>query len=225
MMRAGLGYGITEHLKVSFTAPILFRADPFAPARVAPFTPMGKDFEGQVLWRFQRKAAGVGSRLETTAIGGVLAPGPQDMGGTLKRIDSGVGGLMGIVTGYASRSHYAWGGVTYQRYAEANGDRRPDLRFYSLVYAYRPKSWRQDDGWDWRIIGEMTGERAGSIQARGAALSGSEAHQIFAGPSTLAVWKNYGLGFGVQFPVHRAVSPIYYPQERVRFSVNFAYFF
>ena len=225
MMRLGLGYGITEHLKISVTAPVVFRTDSLAPARVAPFTPMGNDFEGQVLWRFQRKTVGVGSRLETTAIGGVLATGPQDMGGTLKPIQSSAGGLVGIVSGYASRSHYLWGGTTYQRYAESSGDRRPDLLFYSAVYAYRPKSWRKDEGWDWRIIGELTGERAGSIQQAGTPLAGSQAHQIFVGPSTLAVWKNYGIGFGVLFPVYRAVNPIYYPSERVRFSINFAYFF
>jgi hypothetical protein len=167
---------------------------------------MGGDFEGLAIWRFHRQDTGVGSRFESAAIGGILLPSPQAAGG-------GVGGLIGGVTGIASRSHYAWGGATYQRYSSSNGHRRPDLLFYSFAYAYRPPSWRTDSGWDWRIFGEMTGER-----------SGSDSHQIFLGPTTLGVYKNYAVSAGIQFPVYRDSSPIY-PRERVRFAVNFAYFF
>src|ERR1700738_4013710 len=51
MFRATLGYGITENFKVSVSAPVLFQTEPFTPARVAPFTPMGGDFEGLAIWR------------------------------------------------------------------------------------------------------------------------------------------------------------------------------
>jgi hypothetical protein len=206
MFRPALGYGLTENLKVSVSAPVVFKAEPFAPNRVSAFTSMGGDFEGLAIWRFHRQDTGVGSRFESAAIGGVLLPSPQAAGG-------GVGGLIGGVTGIASRSHYAWGGATYQRYSSSNGHRRPDLLFYSFAYAYRPPSWRTDSGWDWRIFGEMTGER-----------SGSDSHQIFLGPTTLGVYKNYAVSAGIQFPVYRDSSPIY-PRERVRFAVNFAYFF
>jgi len=225
MFRATLGYGVTENFKVSVSAPVLFQAEPFAPARVAPFTPMGGDFEGLAIWRFHRQDTGVGSRFETAAIGGILVPGAQNAGGPIKGLHSGVGAMAGVVSGVASRSHYAWAGATYQRYAESDRDRRPDLLFYSLAYGFRPPSWRTDRGWDWRIFGELTGEKGGHIQSAGLALPGSNGHQVFVGPTTLGVHKNYAVSAGVQFPVYQDVSRLYYPRERFRFAINFSYFF
>ena len=225
MFRATLGYGVTENFKVSVSAPVLFQTEPFAPARVAAFTPMGGDFEGLAIWRFHRQDTGVGSRFETAAIGGILVPGPQGAGGPLKGLRSGPGAMAGIVSGIASRSHYAWAGVTYQRYSESDRDRRPDLLFYSLAYAYRPPSWRTDTGWDWRIFGELTGEKSGKIQSAGIVLPGSIGHQVFVGPTTLGVYKNYAVSAGVQFPVYQDVSRLYYPRERFRFAISFSYFF
>jgi hypothetical protein len=224
MFRGAIGYGVTENFKVSVSAPVIFQAEPFPQARTAAFTPMGNDFEGLAIWRFDRQDTGVGSRFESTAIGGLLVPGPQASNGPLRGISSGPGALAGIVTGVASRSHYAWGGMSYQRYATSNGDHKPDLLFYSLAYAYRPRSWRTDSGWDWRIFGELTGERAGSIQRTGVTMPGSDSHQFFLGPTTLGVYKNIAFSAGVQFAVHRNVSPIY-PRERVRFAINFSRFF
>jgi hypothetical protein len=224
MFRATLGYGLTENLKLSISAPVQFQAEPFPPGRVAPFTPMGSDFEGLAIWRLHRQDTGVGSRFETAAIGGLLVPGFQESSGPTRGLHSSVGALCGIVTGVASRSHYAWAGTSYQRYAASDHDRRPDLLFYSAVYAYRPPSWRTDTGWDWRIFGELTGERTGSIERAAVQLPNSNTHQVFVGPTTLGVYKNYAVSAGVQFPVYRDVSPMY-PRERVRFAVNFSYFF
>jgi hypothetical protein len=135
MVRETLGYGITEDLKVSVSGPIIFQTDPFGVARTAAFTPMGNDCEALGLWRFERKDVGVGSRIEATAMGGLLVPGPQAESGPVKGMKSRPGVLAGIVTGIASRSHYVWVGTTYQRYAADAGDRRPDLLFYSFAYA------------------------------------------------------------------------------------------
>jgi hypothetical protein len=224
MLRATLGYGLTENLKISISAPVVFEAEPFTAARVAAFTPMGGDLEGLAIWRFRRQDTGVGSRFETAAIGGLLVPGPQHAGGPEKRLHSGPGGLAGIVTGVASRGHYAWTGGSYQSYAESAGDRKPSLLFYSAVYGYRQPSWRTDTGWDWRIFGELTGERTGKLQFAGLKLPGSDSHQMLLGPTTLGVYKNYAVSAGLQFPLYRDVSPIF-PRERVRFSINFSYFF
>ena len=129
------------------------------------------------------------------------------------------------VTGIASRSQYVWVGSTYQRHAESKGDRRPDLISSSLVYGYRPQSWRTDyPRWDWRVFGELTGERSGSLQRNDAALPGSQAAQIFLGPSVLGVYRAIGVEAGMQFPIYRDVGPLY-SRERYRFAVNFAYFF
>ncbi|MGH9723332.1 MAG: hypothetical protein ACRD8O_24235 [Bryobacteraceae bacterium] len=70
----------------------------------------------------------------------------------------------------------------------------------------------------------MTGERAGRIEQLGSKLPRSDSHLVFPGPTTLGVYKNYAVSAGVQFPVFRDSSPLY-PRERVRFAVNFAYFF
>jgi hypothetical protein len=185
---------------------------------------MGGDFEALGLWRFQRTDFKVGARFETTAIGGLLLPGPQADTGPLQGMKSRPGGLVGLVSGVASRSHYAWAGATYQRYAASDGDRRPDLLFYSFAYAYRPESWRKDNGWDWRIFGECTGERTGLIQRSGNALLDSRSNQVFVGPTTLGVYKNYAVSAGAQFAVHRDVGPVH-PRERVRVAVNFTIFF
>lgn len=216
MVRGALGYGLTEDLKVSVSAPVVFTAEPLAPARMSAFTPMTGDIESLVTWRFHRQDTGVGSRIESAAIGGVLLPGPQEMGGA--------GGFAGAVTGFASRANYFWVGGSYQKYSATRGDRRPGLLTYSVSYAYRPRSWRTDEGWDWRVFGELTGERAGRILSRGATLPGSESHQVLLGPTTLGVYKNYAVSAGIQFPIYRAVSPVY-GRERFRWSVNVAYFF
>lgn len=224
MFRPAIGYGITENFKIAASAPVSFSTEPFAPSRLSAFTSMSGDFEGIAIWRFHRQDTGVGSRFESALIAGVLLPSPRDPGGYLKDVRGAPGALIGGVNGFASRSHYAWGGATYQRYASNEGDRRPDLLFYTFAYAYRPPSWRTDTGWDWRIFGEMTGERAGDIQRAGARLPGTDSHQVFIGPTTLGVYKNYAVSAGIQFPVHRAVAPVY-PSERFRFALNFAYFF
>lgn len=224
MVRGALGYGITENLKVSLSAPVVLSAEPLAPARMSALTPMTGDIEGLLTWRFHRQDTGIGSRVESAVIGGLLIPGPQEMGGALRNIESGVGGFIGGVTGLASRSNYFWVGGSYQRYAERRGDTRPDLLAYTAAYAYRPRSWRTDTGWDWRIFGELTGERSGRIERRGTTLPATDSHQLLLGPTTLGVYKNYAVSAGIQFPVYRAVSPIY-GRERFRWSVNVAYFF
>jgi hypothetical protein len=224
MYRGTLGYGVTENLRVSVSAPLLFQTDAFATSRTAAVTPMGGDFEVLGLWRFQRKDFGVGKRFETTAIGGLLVPGPQVDNGALQGMKNRPGGLVGIVSGVTSRSHYAWVGTTYQRYAPAVGDRRGDLQFYSFAYAYRPESWRRDNGWDWRIFAECTGERLSSLQRAGMDVPGSRSDQAFVGPTALGVYKNYAVSAGVQFPIYQNVGVVY-PRERVRVSVNFTWFF
>jgi len=200
MMRGGLGYGITRDLKISLSAPVVFQREVLPPGRFAGFMPMGGDVEVLSTWRFHRQNTGVGQRWESAVIGGLLVGGPQAAERSKR-----VGGIAGAVTGYASREHYGWGGVTVQtRAADAPVQRRQV--FYSGVYGYRPAAWRRDQGWDWRLFGEMTGEQS----------TGS--HRVFLGPSLLGVYKNYGISVGAQAPVNGG-------RERFRLSVNLAYFF
>ena len=111
MFRPALGYGVTENFKVSISAPLVLKAEPFAASRLSAFTSMMGDFEGTAIWRFHRQDTGIGSRVESALIGGLVAPGPQAAGGLLQPIHSGLGALVGGVTGIASRSHYAWGAL------------------------------------------------------------------------------------------------------------------
>ena len=59
-----------------------------------------------------------------------------------------------------------------RKFAEHDGDRRPDVFDYSLVYGYRPPKWRRTpDKWDWRLFGELVGERSNKFQQANAAVS------------------------------------------------------
>lgn len=224
VLEAELSYGLTQNIKLAVSGPVVFQADPYPRSSVTANTPISGDFSGLVWWRFQKKDF-AGKRVETTAVAGAIVPGPQHETGLYKGLNSGPGYLTGVVTGVASRSQYVWVGTSYQRYAESKGDRRPDLLTYTAVYGYRPFSWRTDyPRWDWRVFGEFTGERTGTLQRQTFELLGSGANQMFLGPSVLGVYRAIGIEAGMQFPVYRDAGPLF-PKERYRFAVNFAYFF
>ncbi len=223
-LEAELTYGVTQNVKLEVSGPVVFEPDPYPRSSVTTNTPISGDFSSLAWWRFQKKDF-AGKRIESTAVGGVLFPGPQQEAGVYRGLNSGIGYLVGAVTGIASRSQYVWVGASYQQYAESKGDRRPDLLSYTAVYGYRPLSWRTDyPRWDWRIFGELTGERAGTLQRQMVELSGSQANQIFVGPSVLGVYRATGIEAGMQFPIYRDAGPLF-PKERYRFAINFAYFF
>jgi hypothetical protein len=94
---------------------------------------------------------------------------------------------------------------------------------YSLVYGYRPAKWRRPrDKWDWRLFGELVGERSGRFVEENAGVPGSQAHMVFAGPTALGIYRNYTVSFGAQLPIFSDVGSLF-PKERVRFAVNFSY--
>ena len=223
-LEAELTYGLTQNLKLAVSGPIVLQPDPYPRSSVTTNTPISGDFSGLAWWRFQRKDF-AGKRVESTAVAGVLVPGPQRETGIYRDLNSGAGYLVGGVTGVASRSQYVWVGASYQRYAESKGDRRPDLFSYTAVYGYRPLAWRTDyPRWDWRVFGEFTGERTGTLQRQNFEVAGSGAKQMFLGPSLLGVYRAIGIEAGMQFPIYRDAGPLY-PRERYRFAINFAWFF
>jgi hypothetical protein len=217
-IRELLGYGFTPHLTLSFTLPVVVGNTPLPPTRIQA----GADFDSTLAWRFQHRATKVGTRLESTAFGGFVIPGPQSgFGGT--GLTNAPGFMLGGVTGRASLSHYLWLGGTYTRFAEHLGSQRSAVFDYSLVYGYRPPKWRRPpDKWDWRLFAELVGERSGSIQQSHVVLANTQAHQVFLGPSALGIYRNYTVGFGAQFPIYQNVEP-QFPKERVRIAVNFSY--
>lgn len=225
MFRTMFSYGITEDLQISWSIPVVFGSAPLAPARVTAMMPGTGDFEGILAWRFHRQGTAVGTRFETTAYGGAIVPGPQRPAGMARDLRRAPGMYAAIATGVASRSHYVWGGIGYTRFAEASGDTRPDVLSYSAVWGYRPPPLRKDyPHWDWRLFVEMTGEKAGDLERDGVAHPGTGGHQIFVGPATLGIYKNYAIEAGIQFPVYRDVGARL-QREDFRYGINFSYFF
>src|ERR1051326_2616709 len=156
-LKGMVSYGITPHLQLSLVAPGLAQQGSLPMSMMA-----GGEFLGNVTWRFQHNANAVGRRLESTASVGVVAPGPQDYSGMFRGMHSAPGVNAWVATGMASRSSYVWVGAGAMHFAERGGDQRPNVVSTSLVYGYRPPSWRADrHQWDWRVFAEMTGEHAG----------------------------------------------------------------
>jgi len=218
-LRALVGYGFTPHLTLSFTAPGVLGTTPLPPTRIQP----GADFDSTLAWRFQHNATKIGTRIESTAFAGLVVPGAQSSFNGVVHTTNAPGNLIGAVTGIASRSHYVWLGSTFTKFYERGGDRRPDVLDYSLVYGYRPPAWRKPpDKWDWRLFGELVGEHSNRFLQDNAIVPETQAHQVFLGPSTLGIYRNYTISFGAQFPIYQSVGALF-PKEHVRFAVNFSY--
>ena len=225
MTRAMLTYGITGDLQISISGPAVFSSTPLPPARVTPMMPANGDFEALGAWRFQRRDNGVGSRLETTAYFGLIVPGFQTPPGMLGQLHKAPGAIAMIATGYASRKNYVWVGIGGTHFAESQGDRRPGLLSYSVVWGYRPKPLRRDyPHWDGRFFIEMNGEDSGHVLHNGMSVPGTSGQQIFLGPTTLWLYKKYGIEGGVQFPVYQNTGSAF-QRERLRVAVDFSYFF
>jgi hypothetical protein len=218
-VRGLVGYGFTPHLTLSFTLPAVIGSATLPPTRIQP----GDDFESTLAWRFHHNTTRVGTRFESTAFAGLVVPGPQSTFPGVVHTTNAPGTMIGGVTGMASRSHYLWLGSTFTKFYEHNGDRRPDVLDYSLIYGYRPPKWRKEaDKWDWRLFAELVGERSNRFLQAGLTVPGTNAHQLFLGPSVLGIYKNYTVSFGAQFPVHQDIGALF-QKERVRYAVNFSY--
>jgi hypothetical protein len=218
-IRGLVAYGFTPHLTLSFTLPSVVGDTPLPPTRIQP----GADFESTLAWRYQHSSTKVGTRIESTAFAGLVVPGPQSGFNGVVHTTNAPGTMLGAVTGLASRSHYLWLGSTFTKFYEHNGDRRPDVLDYSLVYGYRPPKWRKPpDKWDWRLFGELVGERSNRFLQANVPVANTQAHQVFLGPTALGIFHNYTVSFGAQFPLYQTVGSAF-PKERVRFAVNFSY--
>jgi hypothetical protein len=218
-VRELVGYGFTPHLTLSLTLPVVVGDTKLPPTRIQS----GDDFDSTLAWRFQHKATKVGTRFESTAFAGLAVPGPQSGFKGIAHTTNVPGTMFGVVSGLASRSNYLWLGSTYTKSHEHNGDKRPDVLDYSLVYGYRPPKWRRpSDKWDWRMFGELVGERSNRFLQGNVPVANTQAHQVFVGPTALGIFHNYTVSFGAQFPVYQNVGSAF-PKEHVRFAVNFSY--
>lgn len=218
-VKSMVSYGITPQIQVSVVAPGLLQQG------ALPMSSMsGGEFQGNVAWRFHHQPNAVGRRFESTASVGVLLPGPQDDFGMFRGVHWAPGINGWIATGVASRSNYFWIGGGGMHFTERAGDQRPNVVTASLVYGYRPPSWRSDvHQWDWRLFAELVGEHAGLVERGGAPVPGSDANQIFLGPSVLGIYKFFAISGGVQFPIHSDLGRLF-PHERARLAINVSYF-
>jgi hypothetical protein len=218
-IRSLVAYGFTPHLTLSFTLPAVVGDTTLPPTRIQP----GDDFDSTVAWRFQHRATKVGTRIESTAFAGLAVPGPQSGFREIAHTTHLPGTMFGMVGGLASRSHYVWLGSTYTKFYEHNGGKLPDVFVYSLVYGYRPAKWRKPpDKWDWRLFGELVGERSDRFLQANASVADTQAHQVFLGPTALGIYRNFTISFGAQFPIYQNLGSAF-PKEHVRFAANLSY--
>lgn len=225
MLRPMVSYGFTEDLQLSASFPVLLDVPPGLPgARGMSRMPTTPDLEVLGAWRFQRRATGIGARVESTLYLGLDYPTDAVRAGA--RTAPGFVGA--AVTGYASRTVYAWVGGLYRRYLTVGGgtpDHLGDVWMYSAVVGYRPRVFRHDyPAPDWRVFVEAVGEYATRTVIGGVVQPNRGGHQVSVGPTLLGLYGSWGISGGPVFAVHRRLNGSQ-PREKLRFIVNVAHWF
>jgi hypothetical protein len=217
MFKTMVSFGVTETVQVSASVPIAM-SDGLRPSRMMSAMSSEREVEGLLAYRFQRRTIGIGGRQESTLY----------VGGTLPTEDNrdffAVGPSLEIqaATGYASRAHYVWVGGGVQRFFARDAAQQGDNRFATFVYGYRPPPLRTEAGKpDLRFFAELTAEDRTATTVGGAPVA-SPMRTVFAGPTSLLVYKAVAFEAGVLFPVYQRDGQ---PRERMRLAANFAYFF
>lgn len=225
MSRTSIRYGLTPDIMLSFSVPFDIYSGPmdmFVP-RTRGGTMMGGfgDVEAMALWRFQKTYPGVGQRFESTLLLSALYPTDSERGG----VGTGPGVHAAAVTGYASRTVYAWVGAGYQHHTQSGGDQLGDLYYTSVVTAWRPQIFRGDyPKPDWRIFFEALAEHTRQNQVDGEVVLDTGGEQLLVGPTLLGLYGAWGVSFGVLFPVYKNLNG---PQhaENARLAMNISLFF
>jgi hypothetical protein len=222
MLRTMISFGITEDLQISGSLPVSIETPIFMPrGRTMPLMSSARDFEAIAGWRFHRRSVGPGARLESTAYVGGAVPLQERRRDGMTATPSM---LISVASGYASRAHYFWVSGSYQHWAASNGDQPGDSASYSIVYGLRPPKLQLDyPKPDLRFFIEAVGEHTSRGLHRGLVRQGSGGDAVLVGPTMLLLYKAYGVEGGVQFPVFQQTN--FQPRERLRFGINFSYFF
>ena len=225
MLKTMVTYGITEELQLSVSLPLAMHDGNLSPARMMSLMSSDKEIEGLVGYRFHKRPVGIGGRFESTVYGGGTLPFEVRRGAVRAgqpRPAVGASLEVGVATGYASRAHYFWVGGGIQGFFQRKQDRYGASRLVTAVYGYRPRPLRADGKPDLRFFGEATFEDRGATTLAGRTVDA--ARTLFAGPTTLFLYKAWGLEGGVLFPVHQTVGTTRV-KERARLAVNVSYFF
>jgi hypothetical protein len=221
-LRSMISFGITERLQLSTSVPVPLTTGSQPPTgRMTASMSDAPNVEVTGGWRFQTRPVGHGARLESTVYAGASLPTVHDRGG----IRSSPATSVAIASGYASRVHYFWAGAGYEKRFARDGEQWGDVGFYSLVYGYRPPALRLDyPKPDLRFFVEASGEVNGRALRSGIADPNSGGRILLIGPTTLLLYKQYGVEGGVLFPVYQSQNGIQ-PREHYRVVVNASYFF
>lgn len=222
MARQTLRYGLTADLQLNLSVPQTLAGLPSPPrTRIGTMMAGMGDLEALALWRFHKRYPGVGQRVESTLLVSALVPVVPERG----EVAAGPGAHAAVVTGYASRSVYAWIGAGAQGYLSREDDRLGPLAYASAVVAYRPPFFQGDyPKPDVRFFVEAVAEVAGQDRAGGEAVAASGGERLFVGPTVLGLYRAWGLGAGVLFPVAQRLNGPQ-PPEATRLAANLSYWF
>jgi hypothetical protein len=221
-LRTMISFGVTEDVQLSGSVPFDVGTHPPLPgARMMAMMSSQRELEFLGGWRVHTRPFGVGGRFETTVFAGVTWPLAEGSG--THELTPSV--QVSAATGLVSRGHYFWLGAGHQQYLVRDAGRPSNVTSYTIVYGYRPPSWRLEyPKPDVRMFAEMVGERISHARHHGIENIFSGGSTVFVGPTVLALYKAYALEAGVLFPVYRNMR-IGERKEYLRAGVNFAYFF
>ena len=217
-----LGYGLGPDLQANLSLPLAQGAMPDGTSRSSQgMMGSGKDIEGSLLWRFQRRATGVGERYESALL--VAAWDSQDA--KSEGLPAGPGVAASLVTGHASRTTYWWVGGGIQHYFPKDGAQLGDLYYVTAVWGWRPEYFQHDyPASDWRLFLEAVGEDSRRNQLADVSLPDSGGRKLFAGPSVLGLYGAWGVEAGVLFPVSQSLNGTQ-PKDHYRAKFVFTYWF
>lgn len=221
-LRTMISFGVTEEIQLSGSVPFDIGTHPPLPgARMMAMMSSQRELELLGGWRVHTRPVGVGGRIETTVYAGVTYPLAEGSG--IHELTPSV--QVSAASGFVSRGHYFWAGAGHQHYLVRDAGRPSNVTSCSVVYGYRPPSWRLEyPKPDVRVFAELVGERITHARHHGVENIFSGGSAVFVGPTVLALYKAYGLEAGVLFPVYRSMR-IGERREHLRAGVNFAYFF
>lgn len=221
MLRHTWTYSPSHRVQVNLSLPTPVRGHTEPPrTRGGSLMPGFGDLELSAFWRFHLQHLDVGSRFESTVILGGSYPTEEARSG----LQVGYGAHGAVVTGYASRTVYAWAGGGIQRYEARAGDRLADVRYATAVLGWRPPLFGHDyPRPDWRIFVEGIVEDVGRSRREGTLDDEPYGRKLLLGPSVLGLHGPWGLSVGALFPVWEKLRNEDAPSERVRLVMNLSF--
>ena len=216
MIRQNWHYGLTEDIQLNVSVPTtLQKIDNPPQGRLGTMMGSYGDLEMSGLFRFFKTYPGVGQRFESTLLLSGSVPTEDKRGG----LHVGPSFHGGLVTGYASRTFYAWAGGGYQYYREQHNDRLGDIAYITGVIGYRPPIFQHDYPKPyWRIFVESVTEWVGDSKQNRRNITGSGGTKSLLGPSLLGLYGKWGLSSGILFPVYSSFSET---KESESYRLNF----